>query len=56
MNKMSKQEPQSPQPAPQKSPKGVDSQFVKAQAQSKIAKPDKNVIVPKYVCFANERP
>jgi hypothetical protein len=52
---MSKQNRQSPQPVSQKSPQKIDLQIAKAHAQSKIAKPDKNVIVPKYVCFANER-
>ena len=56
MNKMAKQKLHSPQPVAQKSTQKVGSQFVKAQAQSKIPKPDKNIIVPKYVCFANERP
>jgi hypothetical protein len=52
---MSKQEPQSSQPTPQKLPQKVVSQSVKAQAQEPNSKPIKTAPVPKYVSLANER-
>ena len=51
---MSSQKSQS-QSLPQKQQQNVKVQAAKVETQPKMAKPDKNVAVPKYVCFANER-
>lgn len=44
-----------PQSQPPKQQQNVQAHAARVQTQSKIVKPDKNVIVPKYVCFVNER-
>jgi hypothetical protein len=52
---MLEQEPQLPKQPENVQPQITQLQPEKVQARAKIAQPDKNVVVPKYICLANER-